>query len=431
MNKDILVIGGGIAGIQASLLIAESGRKVYLAEKTSMIGGNAIKFEEVFPNMECSTCMLAPKQQELLQNANIELLTLATLKRLDGSPGDFTATIQVKAGYVSPVDCIGCGACYEPCPVSVKNPFEENLNERKAIFVPCAGALPNVPVIDTDNCVRFTKGEDCTACQEACMFEAIDFNQEDKELQLKVGAVVVATGFDEFDVKDLPEYGYGELDCVYTAMEFERLFASNGPTLGELTLRNGETPKKAAIVHCVGRDKVGYCSGICCMYSAKFARFLKHKIDGAEVFALYSDLCVPGKLNERFYRETLGEGVSYIHCGNVKVEKNSKGAKVTYDSAGKSESIDVDMVILAPAVIANPDNVALAEILGIECDSRGFFATETGSLAPVTTSREGIYVAGCAESPKDIAASITQAGAAVNKIISTAERASVPQAVED
>lgn len=431
MNNNILVIGGGIAGIQASLLIAESGRKVYLVEKTSMIGGNAIKFEEVFPNMECSTCMLAPKQQELLQNENIELLTLATVESIDGSAGDFTATVRVKAGYVSSVDCIGCGACYEPCPVSVKNSFEENLIDRKAIFVPCAGALPNIPVIDTENCVRFAKGEECTACQEACMFEAIDFKQEDRELKLEVGAVIVAIGFAEFDAADLPEYGYGKIDCVYTAMEFERLFASNGPTLGELTLRNGATPKKTAIVHCVGREKVGYCSGICCMYSVKFARFLKHKLDDAEVFALYSDLCVPGKLNEAFYRETLGKGISYIHCGNVKVEKNSKGAKVSYDSAGKSESVDVDMVILAPAVIASSDNAALAEILGIECDSMGFFATGTGSLAPVATSREGIYVAGCAEGPKDIAASVAQAGAAVSRVVSAVEQAAVQQVAVD
>jgi len=418
MNSDILVIGAGIAGLQASLLLVEADRKVYLVDRTSMIGGNAIKFEEVFPNMECSTCMLAPKQQDILQNENIELLTLSTVESIEGQLGDFTAKVKVKTGYVSAIECIGCGACYEPCPVSVKNGFEENLADRKAIFVPCPGALPNIPVIDTENCVRFTKGEDCTLCQEACMFEAIDFTQEDKELSLKVGAVIVATGFDEYDVNDAEDLAYGEIDCVYTAMEFERLFASNGPTLGELTMRNGETPNKIAIVHCVGRDKVGYCSGICCMYSIKFARYIKHKIHDAEIFHFYTDLCIPGKLNEDFYRNTIDESISFINCENVKITKNGNGANVAYSLTGKSESLSVDMVILVPAITARSDSAALAETLGIECDSMGFFASKTDMLAPVVTSREGIYVAGCAEGPKDIAACVTQAGAAVGKALS-------------
>jgi len=418
MNNDVLVIGAGIAGIQASLLVAKSGRQVYLVEQSSMIGGNAIKFEEVFPNMECSTCMLAPKQQELLQTSNIELLTLSSLESLSGSAGDFTAKVSVKAGYVSPVDCIGCGACYEPCPVSVPNDFEERLIERKAIFVPCAGALPNVPMIDTSNCVRFTKGDECTLCQEACMFGAIDFAQEDKELELKVGAVIVATGFDEFAVDGAQQYGYGENPAVYTAMEFERLFASNGPTGGDLTLRDGGTPKKVAIVHCVGREQVGYCSGICCMYSVKFARFIKHKLHDADVFHLYSDLCVPGKSYEVFCRETLEEdGVEFINCGDVSVSKNGGGAKVSYKSGGESGSLDVDMVILAPAVIARSGSDELAKTLGIECDEKGFFKTNADALSPVATSRDGVYVIGCAEGPKDIAVSVAQAGAAVARAI--------------
>ncbi len=415
MSDDILVIGAGIAGIQASLLLAEAGKKVYLLEKTSMIGGSAIKFEEVFPNMECSTCMLAPKQQELLQNPNIQLFLLAKLESLEGSIGNFTAKVKVKAGYVDSIACIGCGACYEPCPVSVLNRFEENLAERKAIYVPCAGALPNVPIIDVENCLRFTKGEECMLCKEACMFEAIDFAQQDKELTLNVGAVIVATGFDEIDVRQLAQYGYGNMECVYTAMEFERLFASNGPTLGQLTLRNGETPQRIAIIHCVGREEAGYCSGICCMYSIKFARYIMHKLPDAQIFLMHSDLCLPGKLGEQFYKNTNKDKVSFVRCENVKIEPDGGKAVVKYGANGTS--VLVDMVVLAPAIIGNRANGELAQILDIQCDEAGFFASKAGFPGSVETTREGIYLAGCAESPKDIAASVSQANAAVGVLL--------------
>ena len=191
-NSDVLVIGAGIAGIEASLLLSKADRKVHLVEKNSYTGGTAIKFEEVFSNMECSTCMLAPKQQELLQDENINLLTLAEVEEIKGDAGDFTVRIHKKARFVDMINCIGCSACFEPCPVIIKNEFEECLSDRKAIYVPCTGALPNVPMIDTENCLRF-KGEKCTACQEACMFEAIDYNQKDEKIELKVGAIIVAT----------------------------------------------------------------------------------------------------------------------------------------------------------------------------------------------------------------------------------------------
>jgi len=193
-SSSMLVIGAGIAGIEASLLLANSGATVYLVEKASYFGGNVIKWEEVFPNMECATCMIAPKQQDLLQKENIKLLTLSQVEAVEGSAGDFTVKVKKKARYVDLENCIGCNECFEPCPVEVDNEFEERLSKRKAIYIPCAGALPNAPIIDTDNCLRF-KGEDCQLCQEACMFEAIDYTQQDEELQLNVGAIIVATGF--------------------------------------------------------------------------------------------------------------------------------------------------------------------------------------------------------------------------------------------
>ena len=234
-NSDILIIGAGVAGIEASLMLSKSDRKVHLVEKTSYTGGTTIKFEEVFSNMECSTCMVAPIQQEILHDKNINLLTLAEVEDVKGSIGNITVKIHKKARYVDMENCIGCNACFEPCPVRLKNEFEEHLSERKAIYVPCAGTLPNVPMIDTEHCLRFN-GKDCQACQEACMFEAIDFNQKDEQIELKVGAIIVATGFSTYNVEQSPKYGYGKIDDVYTALEFERLYASNGPTEGKIAV---------------------------------------------------------------------------------------------------------------------------------------------------------------------------------------------------
>jgi len=219
-------------------MLADAGMHVYLMEKDSLIGGQTIKFEEVYPNMECATCMVAPIQQEILHHKNIDLLLLSELESVEGNAGQYKVKIRKKARYVSLVNCIGCGACYEPCPVSLDNAFEEGLSKQKAIAVSCAGAIPNVPAIDPEQCLHLNgKDTACKACQEACMFDAIDFADEDENMDLDVEAVVVATGFDLLDVRNLPQYGYGKFPNVYSAMEFERLYAQNGPTEGELTLR--------------------------------------------------------------------------------------------------------------------------------------------------------------------------------------------------
>jgi len=415
--SDVLVIGAGIAGIEASLLLSNSGRKVHLIEKTSYTGGTVIKFEEVFSNMECSTCMVAPRQQELLQDKNINLLTLTEVEDVKGSSGNFTVKIHKKARYVDMQNCIGCNACFEPCPVSLKNEFEEGLSERKAIYIPCAGALPNVPMIDTEHCLRF-KGKDCKACQEACMFEAIDFNQKDEQIELKVGAILAATGFNTFDSKKAPKYGYGKLDDVYTAFEFERLYASNGPTEGNITLKDGKAPKSAAIIHCVGRDQKGYCSSVCCMYSLKFNHYLKSKIPEISVSEFYTDLCIPGKSHQKFYEKMKETGSNLIRVKEVEVEKQGKGMAVKYNNGNKKDSFPVDMVILAPSVEPRDDTSKLAKVLGISLDEYGFFKEEHPDVSSVTTSKPGVFIAGCVQGPKNIQNSVSQANAAVGKILS-------------
>ena len=420
---DVLVIGAGIAGIEASLMFSKADRKVHLVEKTSYTGGTAIKFEEVFSNMECSTCMISPRQQELLQDKNINLLTLAEVEEVKGSFGKFTVKIHKKARYVDMQNCIGCNACFEPCPVSLKNEFEEGLSEIKAIYVPFAGALPNVPMIDTDHCLRFKgKDKDCKACQEACMFEAIDFNQKDEQLELKVGAIVAATGFNIFDSRKTPQYGYAKVNDVYTALEFERLYASNGPTEGNIVLKNGNAPKSAAIIHCVGRDEKGYCSSVCCMYSLKFNHYLKSKIPEIKISEFYTDLCIPGKSHQKFYEKMKETEVDMIRASDIEISKQGKGIAVKYiNGNGKKNSLPVDMAILAPAIEPRDDASKLAKILGISIDEYGFLEEENRDDSSVAISEPGVFVAGCAQGAKNIQDSVSQSCAAVGKVLSSSK----------
>jgi len=433
-HENVVVVGAGLAGMKAGLLLAHAGKKVHLVETLPIIGGKTIKNEESFPNLECSTCLVAPIQQEVLQNANIETMTLSAVEKVEGDKGNFTVVIRKAARYVKVADCIGCGMCYEPCPVSTANAWEENLGERKAIYVPCAGSLPNVPTVDPEQCLKLSGKEECNACVEACMFGAVNLDDEDETVDVEAGAVIVATGAGLFDAASLPNLGYGTYPGVYTPFEFERLFASNGPTLGELKLRDSEkVPAKIAIIHCVGRKEQGYCSGVCCMYSLKFAHFLKKKLPEASVFNLHSDICVPDKTYQKFFDGVKGTHSEMLYNSSMedlRVTANGDGLKVTYlDAKGAESALDVDMVILATAMAPEEAASGLAGILGIECDARGFFRTLDEDITSVESSREGIYIAGTAEGPKDSQSSVVQAEAAVGKVLACLE-ACRPQPAE-
>ncbi len=432
---DTLIIGAGMAGMEASLMLAKSGKKVCLVEKLSLIGGKIIKFEESFPNLECSTCMVSPIQQEILQHLNIDVMMLSTVKKVEGEVRNFQVTIRKKPRYISLTACIGCGMCYEPCPVSLKNEWEENLSERKAIYVPCAGALPNVPVIDPEHCLSLSSKKSCKACQEACMFEAIDFSEKEEELQIQAATIIVSTGFELLDVIHFPHLGYGKFPGVYTAMEFERLFASNGPTSGELILRNGEKSiKSVAIVHCVGRKKQGYCSGVCCLSSFKHAHFVKDKLPDVRVYDFHSDICVPGKSAQHFSKKVKEEGVDFVFQSDpedIEITKNESDLKIKYKKEdGTEKNLSVDLVILAPAMIPNDNTPQLAKILGVDQDDWGFFQISDQKVGSTETSREGIFVAGCAEGPKDAQSTVVQAESAVANVmncLSVPERVVVEQ----
>lgn len=417
-NPDVLIIGAGITGVEASLLLAQPDRKVHLVEKLPSIGGTAIKFEEVFPNMECSPCMLAPRLQEVLQNERINLITLGEVEEVKGLLGNFVVKVKKHARYVDLEKCIGCSACFEPCPVSVKNEFDGGLGERKAIYNLCPGALPNVPSIDNENCLHRENG--CTACQDACVFDAINFEDKDEEIELKVGAIVVATGSEEFDPEKAPQYSYGKIDDVYTGLEFARLNASNGPTQGKIVLKNGNIPKSVAIIQSVGEDINEYRSEVSSLYSIKFAHYLKHKLPDVEIFELYNNILLPGKSYQKFYDEAVEKGVKFIQGSDVEIYPNNGKPMVKYKTVtGNTKDVSVDMVILSGIIVPAKDNCKLAEMLDIAQGDEGFFEEEHEKLASVATPIEGVFIAGTCQGPKDITSSVTQALAVSGKILST------------
>ncbi|MBN2587645.1 MAG: CoB--CoM heterodisulfide reductase iron-sulfur subunit A family protein [Candidatus Fermentibacteraceae bacterium] len=421
-NGSVLIIGAGIAGMKAALMLAGASRKVHLVERLPIIGGKVIKNEESFPNMECSTCMVAPVQQAVLQNPDIETYTYSTVDRIDGGPGCFSAVIRKKARYISLVDCIGCGMCFDPCPVSLANEWEEGLMPRKAVYVPCSGSLPNVPVIDASSCLHLSGKQECSLCAESCAFEAVNLDDSDQVIEIEVGSVIIATGADTFDLSALPNLGYGILPSVYSPFEFERLFASNGPTQGEITLRgSGTVPRRIAIVHCVGRTEAGYCSSVCCMYSFKFVRFLRHKLPEAEVFNIHLDVCTPGKSYQSFFTSLDDRDTTMLFTpsiDDVRVTENGPSLTLSYPAPdGNTREIEVDMVILAAAMVPDRGLGEIAQMAGIQLDRHGFVMTVDRESGSLQTSRDGIFVAGTAEGPKDIQNTVIQAESAAGQAL--------------
>ncbi|MFH1415191.1 MAG: CoB--CoM heterodisulfide reductase iron-sulfur subunit A family protein [Elusimicrobiota bacterium] len=421
---DGLVIGSGVSGIEAALTMAQKGRKVYLVEKSPSVGGRVARYEDVFPNLECASCMLEPKLDELLHDDNIEVLTNSEVEEVLGFYGNFAVKIRKKARSVDMDKCIGCGACYEPCPVSVKNEFDEGLSERKAIYVPYPGALPNVPVIDRQNCLRYN-GEECTVCRDACPFEAIKYEDEDELIEKNVGGIVLATGFDIFDCTKLPSLGYGEHKEVYTSLEFERILSSTGPTEGKILMKGGREPGSIAIIHCVGsrdREHNGHCSSVCCMYSVKFAAMIKEKLENTDVVQVYRDWTLPGKGYQQFYDATVEKGVRTVQVSgpnNIEVADNGSGLRVNcVDISGRAIAIEADMVILCPAIEAASNAGQVADMFSVSRAEDGFFEEQNAKLEPVSTMTEGIFIAGCNQGPKDIQSSVAQGAAAAGRVLS-------------
>jgi heterodisulfide reductase subunit A len=359
---------------------------------------------------------------------NITLLTWSEVKKVDGYVGNFAVTINKKARYINEELCTGCGVCIEKCPWKVVDEvFEAGLGKRKVVYTPFPQAVPKFPVIDAANCAYFLKGT-CKACEKFCATGAIDFKQTDEMITVQVGNIILATGYDLFDARRIPQYGYGRLPNVYTSLEFERLSNAAGPTGGNIVLRDGKTiPRTVAIVHCVGsRDQNynPYCSAICCMQSLKFAH-LVHERTGAEVYNFYIDIRTPSKGYEEFYQRLLEEGTHFVRgkvaeisdFARIPQEEGKLVVQVEDTLIGRQRRIPVDMVILSAGLQARHDAKEVAKLFGISCSADSWYIERHPKLDPVATMTEGIFIAGCAQGPKDIPASVAQGAAASARVL--------------
>ncbi|MGD0003212.1 MAG: CoB--CoM heterodisulfide reductase iron-sulfur subunit A family protein [Anaerolineaceae bacterium] len=435
INPNVLVVGGGVAGIQAALEIADSGWHVYLVEREPSIGGHMAQFDKTFPTLDCSACILTPKMTAVGQHPNITLLTWSEVEEVKGFVGNFEVKIRKKARKIIEADCTGCLICQEKCPKKVLDTvYEAGMANRKAVYVPFPQAVPKYPVMDTINCTYFVKGT-CRACEKFCPTNAIDFAQEDTILDVQVGNIILATGYDLFDARRIPEYGYGRLPNVITSIEFERLTNASGPTGGDLLLKDGSIPKAVGIVHCVGSRDKNYnvhCSAICCMQSLKFAHLVKERT-GAKVYNFYIDIRANAKAYEEFYDRVLEEGTMFIRgkVGEITdvartPEEEGKLVVQVYDTlANVQRRLPLDMVILSTGMEPRKDAKAVGQLFGIACGADGWLVERHPKIDPVATMTEGVYIAGCAQGPKDIPTSINQGASAAARVLSKIQQGKI------
>jgi heterodisulfide reductase subunit A len=436
VNPDVLIVGSGIAGIQSALTLADSGKRVYLVEREPTIGGHMAKFDKTFPTLDCSACILTPKMSAVKAHPKITLWTYSEVTKVDGYVGNYKATIRRNPRYIEEDLCVGCLECIEECVYKegkVPDEFNLNLGKRKPIYISFPQATPKVVLIDPDTCIEFKAGRCKKTCVEACgERKAINFEQKEEMKEIEVGTIILATGFKTFDAEKIPQYGYGKFPNVYTGLELERLINSSGPTEGEIVMRDGQKPKSVGIIHCVGsRDEKTnkWCSRVCCMYSLKLAHLIKERT-GAEIFNFYIDIRAPGKGYEEFYDRLLTEGVQFIRgrVGEVTdwamtPEEEGKLVIRAEDTlAGFVRRIPVDMVVLSVGLEPQEDAQEVRRMFNISCSTEGFFLERHPKLAPVNTFTDGIFLAGCCQSPKDIPDTVAQAGAAASEALALIDK---------
>lgn len=425
--KRALVIGGGIAGIQTALDIANAGYKVDIVEKSPSIGGRMSQLDKTFPTLDCSACILTPKMVEAAAHENITIHTYSEVEKVSGFVGNFTVDIRKKARYVDLNKCTGCGVCQEKCPSKkTLNEFNRGLNTRTAIYTPFAQAIPNVPVIDTASCIKMKTGK-CGICEKFCQAGAIDYTQTDEIVTEQYGAIVVATGFDTIKLDRYGEYAYNESKDVITSLELERIMNAAGPTGGHLErLSDGKAPKEIVFIQCVGSrcaDSRGkpYCSKICCMYTAKHAMLIRDKYPNTNVTVFYIDVRTPGKNFDEFYRRAVEDyGVNYIKGQVGKVAPQSDGSLLVQGVdllENKQILKKADMVVLATAIEPNPDVRKIATMLTASIDTNSFLTEAHPKLRPVESPTAGVFLSGVCQGPKDIPETVAQAGAAAVKVI--------------
>ena len=427
VTKRALVIGGGIAGIQTALDIADAGFPVDIVEKKPTIGGKMTQIDKTFPTLDCAACILTPKMVEAAQNENINILAYSEVEAVKGFVGNFTVTIRRKARFVDETKCTGCGLCTEKCPQKkVPNEFNLGLDNRRAIYIPFAQAVPKVATIDPNYCTMLKTGK-CGVCSKVCTAGAIDYKQQDEIIEREYGAIVAATGFNPISMEKFDEFAYSQSPDVVTSLEFERLMNAAGPTGGTL-LRpsDGTHPHTLVFVQCVGSRCDGgekgkpYCSKICCMYTAKHAMLTREKYPDTEVYVFYIDVRTPGKNFDEFYRRAVEEyGVHYIKgmVGKVVPENGKLNVQASDLLGGRQLHIDADMVILAAAIEPDQSARPLATMLTASMDTNDFFTEAHPKLRPVESPTAGVFLSGACQGPKDIPETVAQAGAAAAKVI--------------
>jgi len=423
VTPNALVVGGGISGIQSALDLAEEGFKVFLVEKNPSIGGRMAQLDKTFPTLDCSGCILTPKMMEVANHPNIELLTYSEVTSIDGSIGNYVVKVKKKARYVDLNKCTGCGDCMEACRLKgrITSEFDEGIGKRSAIYMPFPQAVPLKCTIDKDSCLMLTRGKCGTGplCVEACEADAIDFKQKDEEIELNVGSIIVATGYDVLDTSKMYEYGFSRYDDVITTLQMERLISSSGPTGGEiLKPSNGEKPKSITYILCVGSRDETQCSWCCrigCMSALKHVYLLKEKLgEDVEINICYTDIRSYGKGYEEFYRKIRGMKTNLFRGRPSEVR--GAGDHMTIDvfdtTTNKLFEISTELVVLVPALVSRADADELARTLRISQSADGFFLEAHPKLRPMDTFTGGIFITGCCQGPKDIQDSVAQSSGA-------------------
>jgi heterodisulfide reductase subunit A2 len=449
--RDVLVVGGGIAGIHAALTLANGATKVFLVEKEATIGGHMAKFDKTFPTLDCAACVLSPKMAAVGSHPNITLWTWSEVIKVDGYVGNFKVTIRRKPRYIIEDLCTGCRECIDACVYrepKFRDEFNLGLGKRKPVYIPFAQAVPPVVIIDPETCIELKTGRCKKTCVEACGDRnAIDLEMKEEIVEINVGTIIVATGFKIFDAAKAPYYGYGRYPNVYNALEIERLVNASGPTGGEIVMRDGRKPKSVAIVHCVGsRDENTnrWCSRVCCLYSLKLAHLI-HERTEAEVYNFYIDMRTPGKGMEEFYNRIAGEGMQLIRgkvadvYPEIAAESGGNGHGAGGEDTGRlivqAEDtllggilkIPVDMVVLSVGLEAHDEAQKVRRLFNMSCSNEGFFLERHPKLAPVSTFADGVFIAGCCQGPKDIPDSVAQAGAAAAEAYALIRKGHVEQ----
>jgi heterodisulfide reductase subunit A len=426
MTKRALVVGGGIAGIQAALDMADGGAEIVLVERSPSLGGHMAQLSETFPTLDCSQCIMTPRMVEAASHPRIRLEAYAEVEQVEGYVGNFKATVRRKARSVDWSRCNGCGTCWQKCPQKkIASEFDEALGKRTAIGIPFAQAVPNKPVIDREHCTKYASGK-CGVCAKVCPTGAIDFEQQDELVTYDVGAIVAATGFQVLGKDALTAYAGGDDPDVITGLQFERLASASGPTGGEIRRpSDGKPPRSVVFIQCAGsRDEAkgrAYCSKICCMYTAKHAMLYRHKVEGGRAYVLCMDVRAAGKGYDEFVRRAQEQdGAVYVRSRAARVYRDGDELVVqaadTLDG-GRRMDLRADLVVLATAAVPQPDVHHLAQTLGIGSDGDGWLAEAHPKLRPVETNTAGVFLAGACQGPKDIPESVAQASAVAAKVL--------------